>query len=165
MKNTIGATLIACAILVGCSAEENAATSEPAPEQTAQPDYDFERQLQSCERAVCNLLDPEQMKVTDYEPALIATIGLSTDDTLQSARDKIKASYSGMVSSGLGNTTNPDLGLLHAQLSPGTDASLDEYEVFVRTEGLSNDAKVKDWGARVRCAPVTDATAWQTTPC
>lgn len=167
MKNNFVAALVMGAILAGCSSEEEA-TTKSAPdqtEQTAQPDYDFERQLQSCEGNSCDLLDPEQMKVSDYDPALISGMGLSTDDTLESARGKLKEFYPGSVSSGIGNTTNPDVGLLHAQLSPGNDASLDEYEVFVRTEGLSNSAKVLDWGARVRCAPVSESTAWQTTPC
>ncbi|MEP0191197.1 MAG: hypothetical protein ABJP70_11285 [Erythrobacter sp.] len=164
MKNTVGAALVASLALAGCSSESEP-SSEPVSDQAVQADYDFERQLQSCEGAVCNLLDPEQMKVTDYDPALIAGMELSTDDTLESARAKLNEFYQGMVSSGLGNTTNPDLGLLHAQLSPGNNASLDEYDVFIRTEGQSNSAKVHDWGARVRCAPVAETTPWQTTPC
>ncbi len=175
MKRLFCITLISTIILAGCRNDINSeptktATNSPSQATRSQnplpkPAYDFERQLKSCVLAVCELLPTEKMKTSDYNPALIENMGLSQQDTLADARKKLNSFYTGMVSTGLGGTTNPELNVIHAQLSPGNNKNLDEYDIFIRTEGASNGAKVHDWGARIRCAPVTAASPWQTSQC
>jgi len=131
----------------------------------SKPDYDFERQLKNCVLAVCKLDITEKMKVSDYSPELISDMDLSQADTLATARQKINSYYSGMVSSGLGGTTDPSLKVLKAQLSPATNKSLPEYDIFIRTKGMDNGAQVHDWGARIRCGPVMANSQWQTKLC
>lgn len=141
----------------------NARVVEPSLAQ--KPAFDFERQLNECIIAMCKPLAMEKMKVADYEPDLLASAGISRDDTLASARDKLNLFYPGMVSMSIKPTTNARLKVLQVQLSPGTLENLPEYDVFIRTTGMSNSAKVQDWGARIRCAPVTETTPWQTMSC
>ena len=138
----------------------------PAPTaKKPKPEYDFMRQLRLCDGANCSLLDEQKMMMSDYNADLIASLNLSTSDTFATARQKIKLFYTGMVSSGMGTTTEPSLQLLTAQLSPGRQKLLPEYDIVVRTEGAGNGASVRDWGARIRCAPVKPDTQWQTSPC
>ncbi|RKQ69131.1 hypothetical protein DES40_1915 [Litorimonas taeanensis] len=129
------------------------------------PSYDFERTLQICVGTICKLGATESMKMSDYSANLISTMGLGQSDTLSDARSKLSEFYGGIVSSSLGGTSDPELKLLSAQLSPGTDKNLPEYDVVIRTKGMSNGARVHDWGARIRCAPVMASTPWQKTPC
>ena len=138
---------------------------QKTPISVLKPAYDFERQLQICVGAVCRLDDPKQLSMSDYNPVLIAELDLSQTDTLASARGKISAFYAGIVSSGMNVTTDPKLGLLSAQLKPGNQSNLHEYDIVVRTEGMDNGAHVHDWGARIRCAPVTKSSLWQTAHC
>ena len=163
-------TLAACQAETSKPAIEKPVINAAAPSNERQkiapkPSYDFERQLQLCVGAVCKLGDIKKMSMSDYNPALIAEMGLTQMDTLESARQKIAIFYSGMISSGLGETTEPKLKKLEAQLSSGNQGNLPEYDIIIRTEGMSNGARVRDWGARIRCAPVAASTPWQKSPC
>ena len=171
MKNICFLTF-AAALVLGCTPDQSQELplkpTQVQPKHVvspAAPLYDFERVLRTCEGAVCSLNPPEKMQMSQYDANLILTIGLSQKDTLTIARDKINEFYAGMVSSSLGSTTDPKLKVLSAQLSPANKKALDEYDIVIRTKGMSNGAQVHDWGARVRCAPVMANTPWQTTSC
>lgn len=175
-SKSIKLILVAATVsLISCQAETSQSTNQPVAKapaqqsvpqvQTMKPAYDFERQLQNCVGTICKLGDIKKMSMSDYNPALIAEMGLTQMDTLASARKKITGFYSGMISSGLGETTDPKLKKLEAQLSEGNQGDLPEYDIIIRTEGMSNGAQVRDWGARIRCAPVAASSPWQTTPC
>lgn len=166
--------------LAACSQQSETAAPQPqatpqsvkadrnvtaAPTASPKPDYDFERQLRLCAGAICELLLPEKMKVTDFNSDIISDLRLSKDDTLAAVREKFSLFYSGMISSGLTDTTDANLKVFHAQLIPANRPELNEYEVFVRFDGMSNTSKLHDWGARIRCAPVTDSTPWHVTAC
>lgn len=157
--------------LVACQADNPSAKNhDPASRSEVSapailPAYDFERNLQVCVGTICKLGTAEKMKMSDYSADLINGMRLSQSDTLSDARNKLAQFYGGMVSSSLGGTTDPKLKLLSAQLSPGTEKNLPEYDVVIRTKGISNGARVHDWGARIRCAPITANTPWQSTPC
>ncbi len=133
------------------------------PQQPA--DLHFERQLQACEQTICKMLPPQPKRMSDYSEALIEGLGLTTDDTLADARRKVQGFYPGMKSVGLGNAAISGTGLLVAQLSPGLNGNLDEYDIVIVTDGSHNGAVVRSWGARIKCAPVSADTPWQTDAC
>lgn len=44
-----------------------------------------------------------------------------------------------------------------------TTINQNEYDYFIKYDGQSK--LIKDWGVRVKCAPMKPTTPWQTTPC
>ena len=130
------------------------------------PNYDFERTLSVCVAFNCKQGSTLQHSMSEYSANLIKDIGLHNSDTLASAREKITSfNNTRIFSTTIGETTDTALSMLAAHLSPGPDTHLAEYDIIVRTYGGDNAAKVKDWGARIRCAPVVSSTVWQTEPC
>ncbi len=175
--------VLACLSLIACQSDisadktyEGRAETNPSelvPSQSSRQDiqsdgqatYDFERQLQSCRGTICRMLPPEKMQMTQYSKELMSFVNLTQTDNLAEARQKVKGAYSGMASMGIDITTTPGVKLLSVQLSPGLNVDLPEYDIAILTNGSSNGAQIRDWGARIRCAPVVETTSWQTEPC
>lgn len=153
-------------VISGCGPTTSGKVVEPGSVKLERPAHDFERTLSACIDFDCQQLPTEKRMMSDYSPSLIQDIGLSQTDTLAEAREKIEAfKKTRIYSSAIGSTTDPKFGFLGAHMSPGPDTHLHEYDIVVRTKGRSNGAQVRDWGARIRCAPVTVSTPWQKTPC
>lgn len=157
---------VICFLFAACGPEVSDKTVQFETVKEMHPNYDFERRLSSCINFHCQQLPTEKRLMSEYSPDLISEVGISQADTLTDAKEKIEAfKKTRIYSSTIGNTTDPELGLLAAQISPGPDKEFAEYDIVVRAFGQHNGAKVKDWGARIRCAPVTQTTPWQKTPC
>lgn len=155
-----------CMVITSCTPSDTEQAVKPENVKIERPNYDFERALSTCIDFNCQQLPTEKQVMSNYNSDLMLAIGLSQTDTLAEAREKIKAfKKTRIYSSTIGSTTDPELGFLAAQMSPGPDKEFAEYDIVVRTFGRHNEAKIKDWGARIRCAPVKPTTIWQREPC
>lgn len=138
--------------------DKNKWQTTPCPE----PDFLFERQWYECVDGDCERSSNKRKFTADeFSRDLIDWVDLSGPIGSNDFVKKLMDSYDGDQRGEYGSASvfPVSYGILH--LHPdGT--SLNEYEIY---HIQRNENEVLDWGARVRCAPVTATTPWQTTPC
>jgi len=141
-----------------------AAMSEPSDES----EYDFKQSYSKyCVDKTCEgIANSFFQKYSDYSSDLLTEFGVSTDWERFQVKQRLGLVYSGVVAmNNFGNREHPTDHIYTGILSPNGNPDLHEYKFYIRMQGDSGFDKIKDWGARVRCAPVNPSTPFQTTPC
>lgn len=127
-----------------------------------EPDYLFERQWFECGTGDCKRTTQKvKFRADDFSQSLIDWVDLSGPISPYDFGKKLMDSYDGEIRGEHGSARKYPASYNIAHMHPEGNTTLNEYEVYY----LARNQEVYEWGARVRCAPVTETTPWQTTPC
>ncbi len=147
--------------LSACWGDDEDKGANVRPAQKIKHDYDFLRTLKiNCDDFPCAEGSQVKMKMSDYNSDLLDFMGLSIGDDMETVRNKFDKNRYRSAFESLSSVH--DKTYILKQLADFNNPNKNHYDIFVR---FDDSEKAIEWGARVRCAPVTETTPWQTTPC